>query len=611
MKKKGINVNLDHHIPSESLLTLSEYRKIPKSEEAQLHQKTHLELRDFFIDTSGLSIWERLRKPEFQRATNHWDDEKCLNLLRTLRGNQVIPGVIFWLNTLSGHIFVLDGAHRLSVIRAWIEDDWGDTREARKYGFVEDDELVAAGRLRQLVKQEIGSYKDCNSARIKFKRVVDARKNPVDELPSDIEEKGRFAYNLNTSLRVPIQWVTGDYEVAEQSFININMGGTALTEEEATYLNNRRSPVARAMAGIISNGSKPSLWIEHASACTELSKALYITLMSDSDNTTYKMKISDYPLCILKKQKSFDRYEFLQNLFAVANHGFTGENNIEKTLSQYANEPKNSIVADETLKHLERLDAFLSNIRGNKASSLGLVPVFYFYTSRGQFRQTLLLLFLMWLASDEDGKLRERKLRFTLVRDKFEEVWMIIKDHLFIALGKKGGPSRLNRSHLKIFDNLLDCVSRGKQDGLDSLTIAIEFLSHSENCDKKVFEQFKNDIHNNESKPFKYFSKGTKVQQEMLAFFQGTHRCEICGGAVDLGVSHQVDHIKKRSKGGTNSINNARIVHPWCNNNRDKLDSLIGHNGKLYATTNLTIYKPTQEVDVLPDIEPEQLGLDF
>src|SRR5690348_14449970 len=76
MSKNERNVNLDHHIPSASLLSYSDYNRVPKSEEAQLHKKVNLEYRDFLPDGSGLDIWERLRKPEFQRATNSWDDDK-------------------------------------------------------------------------------------------------------------------------------------------------------------------------------------------------------------------------------------------------------------------------------------------------------------------------------------------------------------------------------------------------------------------------------------------------------------------------------------------------------------------------------------------------------
>ncbi|WP_160680891.1 DUF262 domain-containing protein [Clostridium sp. C8-1-8] len=592
------NVNLDHHIPSDSLLSASEYQEMPKSEEAQLHLKIYLDLRDFFIDEAGLNVWERLRKPEFQRPTNHWNDEKCINLLKTLRGNQVIPGVIFWLNTKTGHIFVLDGAHRLSVIRAWLIDDWGDTQEAQQYGYVEEDELVAAKRIRESIKNEIGSYKECSVARNEFKKLVNCRLNPVDVLDSETESKGRFAYNLSTSFRIPIQWVTGDYEVAEQSFININMGGTPLSKEEVTYLNNRRSPVSRAIAGIISNGTKETLWIDYKTNCDELSKKLYTTLLYPSDNLSNKVKITEYPLCVLKKQKSFDRYDFLQNLFSVSNYGQTGANNIENILKKYVDEKNNKIVAEETIRQLEGLELMLSHIKGSSSQSLGILPAFYFYTSKGQFKQMLFLLFIAWISQGSKSDIKERKFKFTLIRQRFEEVWMVCKDYVYRSLSRKGaGPSRLTKSHLKVLDELVELLEKDKDTSKNSFDLARKFMENSEYIDKKILKEFISFIEKDDSKPFKKFSEGTKVQQEMCAFFIGVYKCDICGGAIEIGVSHQVDHIEKRSLGGTNSLNNGRIVHPWCNNNRDKIEK---NNFKKYSS-NKNAFVSDIIADILPD----------
>lgn len=304
------NVNLDHLIPSASLMSYSEYHKVPKSEEAQLHKKDYLEYRDFLPDDSGLSIWDRLRKPEFQRATNGWEDEKILNLLRTLRENQVIPGVIFWLNTETGHIFVLDGAHRLSTIRAWIVNDWGDTDDAYNYGFVEEGDVEAAERMRAKVAITIKDFTSLRDAGKQYRKLVDDNKKVSDFLDPDTEAGGRFMYNFNTSLRIPIQWVTGDYKTAEQSFININTGGTPLSEPEVLYLTNRRSPVARAITGIVSNGTKSYLWLKYKDECDRLSKELYNLVLEPSDGAS-PTRVADYPLCLVKKQRNFERYLFI------------------------------------------------------------------------------------------------------------------------------------------------------------------------------------------------------------------------------------------------------------------------------------------------------------
>ncbi|WP_309121511.1 DUF262 domain-containing protein [Paenibacillus sp.] len=593
------NVNLDHHIPSDSLLTTSDYLNDLKSDEVQYHKKEYLDFKDFQPDPSGFSIWDRFRKPEFQRQTNSWTDEKYINLLSTLKNNQVIPGVIFWLNPETGHIFVLDGAHRLSAIRAWATDDWGDSDEAKEYGYLEEDELRAANRMRQQVNEAIGDYEACRKAALKFKKVVDAKKNPKDELDESVESMGRFMYHLNTSLKIPIQWVTGGYQDAEQSFVNINTGGTPLSDEEALFIENRRSPVARAMAGIISNGSKQSIWIQNYEECTNISKELYQILLAPSDNIPSKIKVTDYPLVLLKKQNSFDRYQFLQYLFCVMEHGQTGKNNLHATLENLANESDDNLVAETTLKKLKDLQSHLSHIRGKSPNSLGLMPVFYFYSLKGQFSQVLFFSFIMWLFKGTSSEIKERKLIFTLNRGHFESVLMLTKEQVIKYLGRKGGPSRLSNNQAQFFDQLLNEVKLGKALGATPKETAAEFLK---NLDANLYSEFrKSSI---AGRPYSQFTNTTKQQQEILAYFEGCYKCELCGGAIEISVSHQVDHIEKRSEGGDNSVGNGRIVHPWCNNNRDKIP-----NGNEIQKTSKVVEPP--ELQPTPELIYGQLELDF
>ncbi|QWU17411.1 HNH endonuclease [Paenibacillus sophorae] len=592
------NANLDHIIPSDSLLTTTDYLSDKVSDEVQYHKKEYLDFKDFQPDFSGFSIWDRFRKPEFQRQTNSWTDEKYINLLKTLKNNQVIPGVIFWLNPETGHIFVLDGAHRLSAIRGWITNDWGDSDEAKEYGYLEEDEIRASARLRQSVKDSIGDFEECRKAISKFKKIVDQKKNPKEELDPKIEEMGRFMYHLNTSLKVPIQWVTGGYQDAEQSFVNINTGGTPLSTEEALFIENRRSPVARAMAGIISNGSKPSLWIDHGEKCTKLSQTLYKLLLAPSDNIPSKIKVSDYPLILLKKQNSYDRYQFLQYLFCIIKHGQTGDNNITETLKHLANESNDEVVADATLDELERTLYHITSLIGNSPQSLGVLPVFYFYSSKGQYSNLLFFSFLMWLFKGTEKEILNRKLEFTLHRSYFEEMWILIKDHVIKHLGRKGGPSRLSKNQAELFNSLIECIKKCKVSNTSPDEAVEIFLK---DLDSKAYSEYLKKK-NESGKPFSQFSSNTKIQQEVAAYFEGSYKCELCKGAIDLGVSQQFDHIELRSLGGTNSINNGRVVHPWCNNHRDKLP-------KPRYTTSNPIDPP--QIEPKPDLVYNQVEFNF
>lgn len=260
MKRVGnnVNVNLDHHIPAAPLLSVSEYQTIGNVEDNTPYQKkAYIDFRDFKDD----AFWGILRKPEFQRPTNKWDDDDTVQLLTSLIHNFVIPGVILWFNPSTKEIFVLDGAHRLSVIRAWVMDDWGDSEDAYEYGFIEEDEYTAAQRIRKLINEEIGSFKEAEVAGSEYRKIIKKRILPDETLDKKTALLGSFMNLSIATLQIPIQWVIGDYKIAEQSFININMRGQSLDEDEKKFIVNRRAPIVRAIKGIATNASDESLWL--------------------------------------------------------------------------------------------------------------------------------------------------------------------------------------------------------------------------------------------------------------------------------------------------------------------------------------------------------------
>jgi hypothetical protein len=82
---------------------------------------------------SGGLAFQLLRKPEFQRETASWEPEKVVDLAKSFLENDLIPAVIIWKNTQSGNLFVIDGAHRLGAIIAWVHNDYGDGALSRAF----------------------------------------------------------------------------------------------------------------------------------------------------------------------------------------------------------------------------------------------------------------------------------------------------------------------------------------------------------------------------------------------------------------------------------------------------------------------------------------------
>src|SRR5690606_14842096 len=76
-------------------------------------------------DLQSKLIYPFLRKPDFQRETNEWDENKICDFLDCFINGDLIPSIILWRSS-SGFYFIIDGAHRLSALLAWLNDDYGD-----------------------------------------------------------------------------------------------------------------------------------------------------------------------------------------------------------------------------------------------------------------------------------------------------------------------------------------------------------------------------------------------------------------------------------------------------------------------------------------------------
>jgi Protein of unknown function DUF262 len=106
-----------------------------------------------------------LRKPDFQRETNHWSPEQVATFIASFLDNEVIPSLILWKSP--GFSFVLDGGHRLSALRAWIMDDYGDRSISLDFygNEVSKDQKQIAARTRKMIEQRVGRYTNTQRSR--------------------------------------------------------------------------------------------------------------------------------------------------------------------------------------------------------------------------------------------------------------------------------------------------------------------------------------------------------------------------------------------------------------------------------------------------------------
>lgn len=167
-----------------------------------------------------------------------------VSLLECFVNGDLIPSVILWQSPT--YLFVIDGGHRLSVLRAWVEDDYGDGPTSETFfGYqISDEQRKTADKTRALVDKTIGTWQHYQA------RIADEGLDPNE----------RRKLNAVVSRGLPIQWVKGDADKAESSFFKINTKGTPLDDIEELLLRNRRKPTSIAARAIIRAGKGHRYW---------------------------------------------------------------------------------------------------------------------------------------------------------------------------------------------------------------------------------------------------------------------------------------------------------------------------------------------------------------
>ena len=179
------------------------------------------------------------RKPDFQRETNNWDKKRIADLIECYINGSFIPSIILWQNPDTKTIYVIDGAHRLSAILAWINNDYGDMIISQKniidIPLIPDEERLLAQETRDYVKGRIGTFEDLMAS-----------------ASSDWD-------NVNNRL-LDIQIIQGDVKKAEDSFFKINQQGVILNTTEKQLCQYRDEPESIATRIILKGAAGHQYW---------------------------------------------------------------------------------------------------------------------------------------------------------------------------------------------------------------------------------------------------------------------------------------------------------------------------------------------------------------
>ncbi len=467
-----------------------------------------------------------LRKPDFQRETNHWKPEQVVKLLKSFIDGDVIPAIILWRST--NYVFVIDGAHRLSALCAWISDDYGQGITSKNfYGGDVLKEQAAIGRSTQrLVNDEIGSFSSLND-------LVGGRM------------EGNAARRAAGMFIRPIylQQVIGTPKVAEDSFFAINSQGTPLDETEKLLIKARNKPVAIGARAIVRSGTGHVYW----SAFSQANQLLVVDLATQIHNVLFDPQISR-PLKTLNvplggSSSPVDALAVLIDFLTVANN---------KSSDKY-DDPLNysdDISGENTIAVLQKALKIANRITGNSSESLGLHPAVYFMTEQGKHSRFLFLGIIAIISE----KLRNNDdawfLKFTKARKKIEDFLIQNKSLIGVVLQNLSKPSRIPKMR-DMFNFLVGEVGSGRELNPQSLVTHLGLTARIYDVTLHPTSQD--------------FSEDTRSMIFYREAIKKEHVCSICDGLIDVGKSVSYDHIVPKRDGGIGLPGNGQMVHPYCN----------------------------------------------
>lgn len=468
-----------------------------------------------------------LRKPEFQRETTQWSPEKIVDLVAAFLDRRLIPAVIVW--KAGNYCFVIDGAHRLSALLAWMDDDYGDGKKSKElFGKEIDPEQQAlATKTRDLIENKIGKY-ELFEASLTFPKVV------TDQ------QKERIG-NLGSVSNFVAQWVpAATKEAAEDSFHIINANATPLEKTEKKILLSRGAANSIAARAISHAGAGYPYWKEFE----DEAKEKIVGLGKDIYNLLYRPPMDQGPIDTLDVTVAGRGYSVLPFVFDLVN---------------FANRTtKAALPADkdgsETLKYLGRTFQAVSRITGKSPTSLGLHPVVYFYTKGATYMPWS---FLAW-SDIIDGLFSKGKVNeFHDVRPALETFLVDHKWAMTEIVHTNGSGARSIGPLTKFWTFVLDLYLSGATEN--------EVTAAWRESDAFAYVLRKDPILRVPSEGSKKrLSNATITATYWDASLPGAPRCCVCNARLHRN-SQTGEHLTAIRDGGDARPSNAGISHPYCN----------------------------------------------
>ena len=477
-----------------------------------------------------------LRKPDFQRETTHWTPDAVYELVRAFLDGDLIPAVIFW--ERGGEYFVIDGAHRLGALMAWIRDDYGDGEVSNSlFGMMlTNEQRNVAEKTRAIIKQNIGAYAE-------FKGLVGHR-SIIDQ------QKAKWVSRIGIGA-IDIQWVTAaTAQAAEKSFFKINQAAQPIDPTERRILQTRTSPEAIASRCIARGAQGHKYW---ASFPQEIASDIE-KLGSEINRILYQPPHSQ-PVTSIDQPiagQGYNALPFVFDLVCICNRlPILATKNLKQIPDPSADDGSGSITVD----YLKGVKKRLQLISTNHPGSLGLHPLVYFYSSTGNFQPNAFLASLNFAKALDE---RNKKNDFTKIRMKFEEFFIRNRVYISLTMSRLGAGGRSLSRIVDLYWKVMALILSNKED--------YEIFSELVSDDKfKHLRQLDAPSPTSTESPS---SKGASTASKSAAFIEKAMKnslsCSICNAAIHSN-SVSFDHIKRIRDGGDNQSSNLNPTHPYCN----------------------------------------------
>ncbi|WP_456686923.1 HNH endonuclease family protein [Bradyrhizobium sp. P5_C11_2] len=475
-----------------------------------------------------------LRKPDFQRETANWSPQKIQDFVKTFLEGDLVPAIILW--AAGETVFVIDGAHRLSALIAWVQNDYGDGDTSRVFSKndIPPEQMKAARKTRELIDGTIGSYSEH----------VYAVEHPDRAKVEVLQRARRLA-----SLSLDLQWIRNtDSQKAENSFFKINQAATAIDPTELRIIRARKAANAISARVITRNSTGHEYWSEFEDdkrdEIESIGRELYKLLFHPPIETP--IKTLDLP--VAGRGYSSPTLPLIFEMINLANNQPVLDMTKSKNILDLPPPPDGD--GSDTIKFLRNTRKIINRITGLHASSLGLHPAVYFYSATGRHQPTA---FLAVVELVREFEKKDAFQTFTKVRERFEQ--FILDNKSFsnqvtvkIGSGAKGF-QRLKNLYVRVYEGLVQGNEfpaileqlRGDKE--------FSFLTPDERLVEGASSQF---------------SRETKSATFLRDAIVGAPRCRICNALLHFN-SIQIDHVVRKADGGLGVLENAQLAHPFCN----------------------------------------------